>query len=216
MPERVARKEVPTRIELDIAKAFGWTLILYEESLYERFLQISSDTSLITLEEFRFYLREMEAKGYIASLSMHGHRAYRRLLVEDDVGIPLTPRIPLEELRLAIGSRHARMKRSIEHPKAVTTDLVSESEEVGEYVLDLIENYLKYKYGLKSVKKSVLFGYVQKLCQALSQSEDTFYTFVERNTPEMLTNLRRIAETKGSDLLLLGLRLVETEMKRYS
>lgn len=215
MPERVARKEVPSRIELDIAKAFGWTLILYEESLYERFLQISSDTSLISLEEFRYYLREMEAKGYITSLNMHGHRAYRRLLVEEDVGMPLTPRIPLEEIRLAIGSRQARMKKAVDPPKAVTHDLVTESEEVGEYVLDLIENYLRYKYGLKTIKKSVLLGYVEKLCQALSQSEDTFFSFLERNTPEMLTNLKRIAETKGPDVLLLGLRLVETDMKRY-
>ncbi|MFW9919793.1 MAG: hypothetical protein ACFFED_09355 [Candidatus Thorarchaeota archaeon] len=215
MPERGARQELPSRIELDIAKAFGWTLILYEESLYERFLQISSDTSLISLEEFKKHLREMESKGYVSSLSLHGHRAYKILLVEEDAGIQLTPRVPLDEIRLALGSRQARMKKTKDSPKIVTSDLIDESEEVGQYVLNLIENYLKYKYGFKTVKKSVLLGYVEKFCQALCQSEDTFYSFIETNTPEMLVNLRRIAETRGSDVLLLGLRLVESDMKRY-
>ncbi|MBN2230738.1 MAG: hypothetical protein JW779_14210 [Candidatus Thorarchaeota archaeon] len=215
MPERAAREEEPTRVELDITRAFGWTIILYEESLYERFLQISSDSSLMGLDEFRGHLREMEAKGYISSISMHGHRAYRKLLFDEDAGVPLTPRVPLEEIRLALGSREARMKRTRDQPKLVTSNIVDESEEVGEYVLDLIENYLKYKYGFKSVRKSVLLGYLEKLSQALGQSEDTFYGFIEKNTPEMLTNLRRIMETRGPDVLLLGLRLVESDMRRY-
>ncbi len=215
LPDLNARTERLSRLELDIARAFGWTVILYEESLYERFLQISGETSLVSREEFRKTLREMEAKGYLSSLDLHGHRAYRRLISETDIGVPLTPRAPLEEIKLALGSRRARMKRMHSTPRRVTEEVVKDSKEIGQYVLDLVRNYLRYKYGVRNVKKSVLLGYIEKLYRALCQSEDTFYGFLKNNTPEMLSNLKRIIDMKGTDIVLLGLRLAESDMRRY-
>ena len=216
MPEKVARRKHLNQIELDIARAFGWSIIVYEESLYGRFLQISADSSLISRDEFRRHLRMMEAKGYVVSLDMHGHRAYRRMLVEEDIGVSLTPSSPLAELKLAHGSREIRMRKRTPPAIPVTKDIVHESEELGQYVLDLIENYLKYKYGTKNIKKSVLHGYLRKYVQALGQSQDTFFGFIENNTPEMMNNFRRLLETKGQDKLLLGLRLAESGIRQYS
>jgi hypothetical protein len=91
-------------------RSFGWTVVELESNLYERYLRISADRSLDTLDMFRAALGEMEAKGYVSRENLHGERAFRRLLVEDDLAQHILPSAPLDEMRLVIGSLRAKLK----------------------------------------------------------------------------------------------------------
>jgi hypothetical protein len=81
-----------------------------ELTLYERYVKLSSFRSLTTIDGFKKYLNEMVSKGYLTQETLHGQRAYRRLLVDDDLHERILPRRPLDEMRLALGSREAKRK----------------------------------------------------------------------------------------------------------
>ncbi|MHA1928041.1 MAG: hypothetical protein ACTSV2_05600 [Candidatus Thorarchaeota archaeon] len=110
MPESDAQKERPSTLELDIIRSFGWTLVDYEETLYQKFLLLSANSSLVSIDDFRLGLRSMEAKGYVSSMYLGDRKAYKKLLVQDDVPESITPQFPLDEIRLALGSIKAGAK----------------------------------------------------------------------------------------------------------
>lgn len=105
-------QEKPSPVELDIIRSFGWSIIETELALYERYIKLSSFRSLTTIDGFKKNLTEMVAKGYLTQDSLHGQRAYRRLLIEEDIHESIAPKFPLDEMRLALGSREARKKES--------------------------------------------------------------------------------------------------------
>lgn len=112
LPESGLQKERPSNLELDIIRSFGWTLVDYEETLYQKFLLLSASSSLLTIEDFRLGLRSMESKGYVSSLYLGDRKAYKRLLVDDGSEVVITPQVPLDEIRLALGSIKAGVKPS--------------------------------------------------------------------------------------------------------
>lgn len=107
-----AGKRMPIlgQLELDIMRSFGWNVVELETNLYERYLRISAERSLVTIEMFREALGEMEARGYVSRERIHGERAFRRLLVEEDLPQNILPRAPLDEMHLVIGSLRAKLK----------------------------------------------------------------------------------------------------------
>ncbi|MHA2002606.1 MAG: hypothetical protein ACW975_00430 [Candidatus Thorarchaeota archaeon] len=100
----------PNPIEIDIIRSFGWSVIETELILFERYVKLSSFRSLTTIKGFKKYLNEMVAKGYLTQETFHGQRAYRRLLLEDDLQETISPKFPLDEMRLVLGSREAKKK----------------------------------------------------------------------------------------------------------
>ena len=102
--------DLEREIEIGIVSAFGWSVIEFEAVLFQKFLVMSGPTSLITEDMFRQYLRNMEAKGYVSRERVHGERAFRRLLAEEDLPQSILPRAPLDEMHLVIGSLKARRK----------------------------------------------------------------------------------------------------------
>ena len=110
MPDRERPIEKPSPIEIDIIRSFGWSIIETELRLYERYIRLSSFRSLTTIDGFKKHLADMVAKGYLTQEALHGQRAYRRLLLDGDLLEGITPKVPLDEMRLILGSREARRK----------------------------------------------------------------------------------------------------------
>ncbi len=216
MPEGDTHEGAVTPIEIDIMRSFGWTAIIYEDSLYERFFHLSSEASLVPFDVFRKHLFEMESKGYVSSLSLHGNRAYKRLFVENQIGAQIYPRVPLDEIRLALGSRKARLKRAAPRPLHITTEVIHESELVGRSILSELKRYLRMGNGVAAIRGSALVDHIDKICQALCQDENTCYEYLRRRAPGVIISVRGVIEAKGSDFLLLGLKLIESDMRRYA
>ncbi|MFW9801313.1 MAG: hypothetical protein ACFFFC_01580 [Candidatus Thorarchaeota archaeon] len=110
MPDTRKPTEKPNPIELDIIRSFGWSIIETELILFERYVKLSSFRSLTTIKGFKKYLNEMVAKGYLTQETLHGQRAYRRLLLEEDLHETISPKFPLDEMRLVLGAREAKKK----------------------------------------------------------------------------------------------------------
>ncbi|MHA1924781.1 MAG: hypothetical protein ACXABV_03570 [Candidatus Thorarchaeota archaeon] len=102
--------ERPNPVEVDIIRSFGWSIIETELILFERYIKLSSFRSLTTIKGFKKYLNEMVAKGFLSQETVHGQRAYRRLLLDDDLHETILPKFPLDEMRLVLGSREAKKK----------------------------------------------------------------------------------------------------------
>lgn len=112
MAETSHEAGLPNPIEQDIIKSFGWAILVTETLLYERFLQISAKRSVTTPEVFRNHLMEMEAKGFLSAEKLHGQRAYRLLVVPEDIHGNTRPQAPLDEMKLVVGSLAARLKQA--------------------------------------------------------------------------------------------------------
>lgn len=110
LPDRGKLAEKPNPIELDIIRSFGWSIIETELILFERYIKLSSFRSLTTIKGFKKYLNEMVAKGFLTQETLHGQRAYRRILLEDDLHETISPKFPLDEMRLVLGAREAKKK----------------------------------------------------------------------------------------------------------
>ncbi len=110
LPDREKLTNKPNPVELDIIRSFGWSIIETELILFERYIKLSSFRSLTTIKGFKKYLNEMVAKGFLTQDTLHGQRAYRRLLLEDDLHETISPKFPLDEMRLVLGSREAKKK----------------------------------------------------------------------------------------------------------
>ena len=100
----------PDPVELDIIKSFGYAVLVTEELLYERFLHVSAKRSVMTTDQFRNHLRQMEAKGFVSEENLHGKRAYRLLVIPERIDRGARPQTPLDEMRLVAGSLAARLK----------------------------------------------------------------------------------------------------------
>jgi hypothetical protein len=215
LPKRGIKEELPNAIELDIIRSFGWSVVELEETLYERFLHLSSGRSLITRDLFKSHLREMESKGYISPVHLHGLKGYKRLLADKELGKTLRPDVPLDEIRLALGSMKAKpeIRKQIGPPK-VTQDVFSMSENVGKEIQAALENWMLRETG--RISKGAVHEHMKNMCLALGKSEEDLFEYIRSQTPGILIEVGQILRARGSEFLLLSLRLAESNMRKYS
>jgi len=226
LPEREARTGRPNQFELDIMRTFGWGVIALEETIYQRFLQLSARSSLMAREEFKSLLYDMESKGYLASTSLHGKRAFRRLLVNGEVGVSIHPKVPLDEMRLVLGSLKARqeehkivrsplaLKKKKRRGPRVTSEVISESQMISEEIVDELEDCILEDSGIK--RKAAVHRHIENMLKSLRESDAALFDYVRNEIPAALDCIGRILRTQGPDFLMLSLRLAEPQMRRYS
>jgi hypothetical protein len=215
LTDRGIPEEPPNAIELDIIRSFGWSIVEVEETLYERFLHISSFRSLTPREVFQSYLREMEAKGYISPVHLHGLKGYKRLLADKEIGKSIYPNVPLDEMRLALGSVRARSTiEKQKPPPKVTEDLLSMSETVGKAIQAALENWMLRETG--RISKAAVHEHMKNMCYALSKSEEALFEYIRTQTPGILIEVGQILRSRGPDFLLLSLRVTEASIRKYS
>jgi hypothetical protein len=58
--------------------------------------------------------------------------------------------------------------------------------------------------------RQVLMKHAAGMRRALTESREGFIDYVRSNTPSMSEPIQQILNSKGEELLLLGLRLIET------
>jgi hypothetical protein len=215
LKDRGTSEEPPNAIELDIMRSFGWSIVEVEETLYERFLHISSARSLVPRDEFQSYLRRMEAKGFISPLHLHGLKGYKRLLADKEIGKSLSPNIPLDEMRLAMGSVRAKSKIEKQRaPPKVTEDLLTTSESVGKAIQTVLENWMLRETG--RISKGAVHEHMKNMYYALNKSEEDLFEYIHTQAPGILIEVGQILRSQGSEFLLLSLRLTEASIRKYS
>jgi hypothetical protein len=185
-----------------------------EDALYQRYIRISAARSLITEDAFKAQLRIMEAKGYLSSMSLHGKRAYRRLLVGKDVGKELHPKVPIDEMRLALGSLKTKHRFSKKHRTRVTSEVVQDSEIISQEIESALENWMMTDSG--KISKGSIHAHVENMMKVLNKSEEALFEYVRIELPGLLAEIGLILRTYGSDFLLLTLRLTEHRIRKYS
>jgi len=73
--EQVVLSTVPPQIEDAILLSFGHSIIDFEATLYEKFLMVTKGV-VITCQEFREHLGNMEDRGLIVSAEFLGKRCW--------------------------------------------------------------------------------------------------------------------------------------------
>jgi hypothetical protein len=214
LPDRGSRADSPSDIEVDVIRSFGWSLVEDEETLYQRFLNISMNRSLVPRDEFRSILRSMEASGFIAPVRLRGIRAYKTLVAEINMGRTAKPNVPLDEIRLAVGSQRAKPLIEKSRPTKVNRDMLELCETMGKEIQAELENWMLRETG--RISKGLVHEHVQNMCSALRVSEEALFEYVHEQTPGILLEVGQILQSYGADLLLLTLRLTESSVKKYS
>ena len=215
MKDRGTSEEPLNAIEQDIIRSFGWSIVEIEETLYERFLHLSSARSLVPRDEFNSYLKEMEAKGFISPVHLHGLKGYKRLLADTEIGKSLHPNIPLDEMRLAMGSMRAKSKIEKQRPPPkVTGDLLLTSETVGKAIQAALESWMLRETG--RISKGAVHEHMKNMYHALSNSEEDLFEYIQKQTPGILIEVGQILRSQGPEFLLLSLRLTEASIRKYS
>jgi hypothetical protein len=213
LAERGGETAGPTPLELDIMRSFGWVVVETEETLYQRYLHLSAARSLMPQETFHLFLKKMEAKGYVEPMKLHGKRAYRRLLVGKDIGKELHPQVPLDEMHLALGSLKAKPKFGKKIRTRVTSDVVEDSDIVGQEIQRALEKWMLRDSG--KVRKGAVHAHIANMMTALQESEEELFEYVRIELPGLLAEIGSILRTYGSDFLLLTLRLTEHNVRKY-
>jgi len=195
-------------------RSFGWAVVETEDTLYQRYLHLSAARSLMPEVTFRSHLRKMEAKGYVSSLKLHGKPAYRRLLVGKEIGKELHPQVPLDEMRLALGSLKARPRFGKKLRSRVTSEVVEDSDIVGQEIQGALEDWMLRDDG--KISKGAVHAHIANMMAALQKSEEDLFEYVRIELPTLLAEIGLILRTYGSDFLLLTLRLTEHRIRKYS
>jgi len=185
-----------------------------EETLYQRFLHLSAKRSLISRVKFRKYLIEMESKGYLSPVHLQGLRGYKKLIAERE-GRTLNPTAPLDEIRLALGSKKARPRfHKRRTPTKVTRDLFLMSETIGKAIQTELESWMLRETG--RISKGLVHEHMKNMCKALEESEDSLFEYIRTQTPGILIEVGQILKSRGPEFLLLSLRLTESNVRKYS
>ena len=214
MPERGSSAEQPSDVEVDVIRSFGWSVMEVEETLYQRFLNISVNRSLVSRDEFRSILRDMEASGFISPIRLRGAKGYKMLIAEINMGRTTKPRVPLDEIRLAVGSQKAKPLIEKSRPTKINRELLDMCETMGKAIQVELENWMLRETG--RISKGLVHEHMKNMCHALSESEDDLFDYVHEQTPGILAEVGEILRAHGSDFLLLSLRLTETGVRKYS
>ena len=195
MPESEGKTEGPTPFELDIMRSFGWAVVETEKALYQRYLNVSAARSLMPTKVFRTHLREMEAKGFVSSMKLHGKNAYRRLLIGKDVGKEIHPQVPLDEMRLALGSLKAKPKFGKKIRSRVTSEVVEDTDVVGQEIQSALETWMLRDSG--RISKGAVHAHVANMMAALQESKEELFEYVRIEIPGLLTDLGQVLQLYG-------------------
>jgi hypothetical protein len=190
-------------IENGIIRSFGYSIIEFEMMLFQKFLNISGPHSITTEAIFRKHLTRMHAKGYVMPVEFQGKRCWKRLVIEDD----LHEEIPTPEEILEVIER-ARQKAKVE-PRT-SKKLVTMSMTMADDILRFLENALTEEDDYGKIAETRIRIHVKKMRRALSSSESELIDYIRLNVPSFRNPMKQLLSTKGPELVMLSLRIIES------
>jgi hypothetical protein len=205
--------ELDREIERAIVRSFGWSIIDFEAILFQKFLVLSAATSLMTEDMFRKHLKNMQAKGYVVPVEFQGKRAWKRLVIETEIDEPiLTP----EEVKEFLRQAREKMPEKRTRSEPENEKVVSESKALAENIIKYLEEDLSERQPrIKRIGEPSLISHVEAMHKALAESKDAFLTYVRSNIPSVYKNIERMLDSKGEEVLLLSLRVIESGYRAY-
>jgi hypothetical protein len=195
----------PNPTEINVIRAFGWSLIEYEMTLYQKFLSVSVDGSLITFELFRNILRTMESKGFLQELKFQGKKAYRKMLVDSEIEKYTKPSQPIDEMRLAIGGMKARAKEK--------TVMKRQKATAGQKILQALRDWLLEESGLLEIDIAILRDCIAEIRDAVSQSNEFLVETLNCEYPGIRKVVEAALKEYGPELLAQDLYNVELTLE---
>lgn len=205
--------EMDREIEIAIVRSFGWSIIDFEAALYQKFLVVSASTSLMTEDMFRKHLKDMHAKGYLVPVEFQGKRAWKKLVIESDIDEPaLTP----EEVKEFIEQARDKMAEKKDYIKPKGEKVVSESKALAESIIRSLERGLAERHTTRRrIGEPTLINHVESMQRALAESKEVFLKYVRDHIPTVYRDMERYLNSKGEEVLLLSLRVIESGHRAY-
>ena len=205
MYDRLVPDDYEREIEVDILRAFGWSIIEFEPVLYQKYLHMSARSSIMMEGDFRKQLQEMHAKGFVSPLKFQGKKAWRKLIIESEMEEELQDEDEIRALiETAKRARHKqRRKKKTPHGRIVT-----ESRVIAEEILSTLRDKVIRGEMSDQTARDILMQHIEGMRRALLESPDEFMRYVKRNIPGMRKPMKHILASKGEDVLLLSLRLI--------
>ena len=206
-------EDIEREIEIAVVRTFGWSVIEFEAVLYQKFLVMSAASSLMTEDMFRKHLKNMEAKGYISPVDFQNKRAWKRLVIESDIDEEtLTP----EEVRAFIEKAKASEKKKGNLKKPEGEKAVSESKALAENILRYLEMGMPSRIKVKRrIGEPTLIDHVEAMHHALADSKEDFLKYIRKNLPRVYEDMEKLVNSKGEEVLLRGLRVIESWQRTY-
>jgi len=206
-------EDIEREIEIAVVRAFGWSIIEFEAILFQKYLVMSAVSSLMTEDMFRKRLKDMEAKGYITPVDFQGKRAWKRLVIESDIDEePLTP----EEVRAFIEKAKLSEKTKGELQKPMSDHVVSESKVLAERILRYLEMSMPSRIKIKrQIGEPTLLDHIEAMRHALVDSNEAFLKYIRKNLPRVYEDMEKLLNSKGEEVLLRSLRIIESGQRTY-
>ena len=194
---------IEREIENGIIRSFGYSIIEFEPVLFQKFLTISGPHSVTTDAIFRKHLTRMHAKGYVMPVEFQGKRCWKRLVIEDD----LQEEIPTPEEILKIIER-AKQKAKVE-PRT-SKKLVTVSMTIADEILRSLGSALTEEDDDNEIAKARVRTHVKRMRRALCSSESELIDYIRVNVPSLRGSMKQLLSTKGPELVMLSLRIIES------
>lgn len=206
-------EDIEREIEIAVVRTFGIAVIEFEAALFQKFLVMSAPRSLMTEDIFRKHLKNMEAKGYLSPVEFQGKRAWKRLIIESDFEeIVLTP----EEVKDLIEKAKAERKRKTTLKKPQSEKVVSESKALAVIILNYLEISMPSRVKVKrKIGEPTLIDHVESLHHALVVSRESFLNYIRKNLPRVYDEMEKVLNTKGDEVILRSLRVIESGQRTY-
>ncbi len=197
MTEAAERDVRDMEIYSDILRAFGWAIVEFEDTLYRKYLMMSSRHSLTPREEFNRHLLRMHARGYISPLKLHGHKAWKKLVVEDRSDDSL------------VGRKIETVPEAPEKKPPHRRYVVSDSMILADDILRMMKTKMYPERDIELVR-DILRQHASEMRRALCKSPESLLRYVDAHVPSLRKTIETILRSKGEDVLMLSLRLIET------
>ncbi len=193
-------------IENGVIRSFGYSIIEFEPILFQKFLNISGPHSVTTEAIFRKHLTRMHAKGYVMPLEFQGKRCWKRLVIEDD----LREEIPTPEEILKVIER-AKQKAKVE-PRT-SKKLVTVSMTMADDILRFLKIALTEEDDDSEMTETRVRVQVRRMRRALTSSESELIDYIRVNVPSFRKPMKQFLSTKGPELVMLSLRIIESTVQ---